>query len=57
MEVMVAAGAAVKEMEAAAVAWSASLFGTPALCIKSITDIVDGGKPAHVRMGRRSVYS
>ena len=33
---------AVKEMEAAAVAWIASLFQTPMFCLKAITDIVDG---------------
>lgn len=38
--------AAVKEMEAAAVAWSASFFKCPLICLKSITDIVDGDKPA-----------
>lgn len=38
--------AAVKEMEAAAVAWAASLFDCPMFCIKSITDIVDGDRPA-----------
>jgi nucleoside phosphorylase len=32
----------VKEMEAAAIAWSAHLFGTPMFALKSITDIVDG---------------
>lgn len=36
---------AVKEMEAAAVAWVAALFHIPMFCLKSITDIVDGGRP------------
>lgn len=36
----------VKEMEAAAVAWAASLHGVPPLCVKAITDIVDGDRPA-----------
>lgn len=36
----------VKEMEAAAISWSASLFKLPLVCLKSITDIVDGDKPA-----------
>jgi hypothetical protein len=40
---------ALQEMEAAAVAWSADMFGTPMFCIKSVTDIVDGDRPAHVR--------
>ncbi|EFN52874.1 hypothetical protein CHLNCDRAFT_26505, partial [Chlorella variabilis] len=44
---MVQHEAAVKEMEAAAVAWSADLFGCPVFCIKSVTDIVDGERPAH----------
>ena len=38
----------VQEMEAAAVAWSADLFGCPVFCLKSITDIVDGDRPAQV---------
>lgn len=33
---------AVKEMEAAAIAWVCSLSQTPFFCVKSITDIVDG---------------
>ena len=33
---------AVKEMEAAAVAWVAAMFKAPMFCLKSITDIVDG---------------
>lgn len=43
---MQAQGAAVKEMEAAGIAWSAHLFGTPFFALKSITDIVDGGRVA-----------
>lgn len=46
MEIMGQHQAAVKEMEAAAIAWVCELFGTPLLCIKSITDIVDGGRPS-----------
>ena len=42
MERMLRHGVAVKEMEAAAIAWSAHLFGTPMFALKSITDIVDG---------------
>jgi 5'-methylthioadenosine nucleosidase len=34
-------GAAVKEMEAASVAWIAELLGVPMLAIKAITDLVD----------------
>jgi 5'-methylthioadenosine nucleosidase len=43
---MVEHGAAVKEMEAAAVAWAASLFDVPTFSVKSVTDIVDGERPA-----------
>ena len=35
-------GVAVKEMEAAAIAWVAALFHIPMFSVKSITDIVDG---------------
>lgn len=42
MTFMVSNKVAVKEMEAAAVAWVASMFHTPMFCLKSITDIVDG---------------
>lgn len=46
MELMLEHGAAVKEMEAAAVAWAASLFDCPMFCLKSVTDIIDGDRPA-----------
>ena len=36
---------AVKEMEAAAIAWVCSLFGVPFTGIKAVTDIVDGDRP------------
>jgi 5'-methylthioadenosine nucleosidase len=45
MEIMVEHGAAVKEMEAGSIAWVAGLFQKPMLCIKAITDIVDGDRP------------
>ena len=35
---------AVKEMEAAAIAWVCSLYAKPLICVKAITDIVDGGR-------------
>ena len=38
-------GVAVKEMEAAAVAWAAHLHATPVFALKAITDIVDGVPP------------
>mmetsp|Transcript_10161 Transcript_10161/g.30523 ORF Transcript_10161/g.30523 Transcript_10161/m.30523 type:complete len:254 (+) Transcript_10161:189-950(+) len=47
MELMVQHGVAVKEMEAAAIAWAAHLFATPFLALKAITDIVDGDKPTN----------
>jgi 5'-methylthioadenosine nucleosidase len=43
---MAANGAAVKEMEAAGAVWAAHLFDTPMLALKSVTDIVDGDRPA-----------
>jgi 5'-methylthioadenosine nucleosidase len=45
MEIMTNHKAAVKEMEAAAIAWVAQLFKKPMFCIKAVTDIVDGDKP------------
>jgi 5'-methylthioadenosine nucleosidase len=46
MASMSSGGAAVKDMEASGVAWACSLHGVPLLALKSVTDIVDGGKPA-----------
>lgn len=40
-EIMAAHDAEVKEMEAAAVAWVARLYGVPLLALKAITDLVD----------------
>ena len=37
--------ASVKDMEAAAIAWSCSLHGTPHFGVKVVTDIVDGDRP------------
>ena len=40
--------AVVKDMEAAAIAWSCALHNnTPFLAVKVVTDIVDGGVPTH----------
>ena len=36
-------GGEVKDMEAGAVAWVASLYNIPLLCVKAITDLVDAG--------------
>ena len=44
LELMAGEGAAVKEMEAAAVAWVCKQLGAPFAALKSITDIVDGAK-------------
>ncbi len=38
-------GASVKDMEAAAIAWSCEMHKTPHFGIKVVTDIVDGDKP------------
>jgi len=46
MKVMSENNAAVKEMEAAAIAWVCSLSDTPFFALKAITDIVDGEKPS-----------
>ncbi|WP_300668495.1 hypothetical protein [Desulfoluna sp.] len=37
----------VKEMEAAAIAWVADLYQVPLVALKSITDLVDSGRPTH----------
>lgn len=42
---MMANDASVKDMEAAAVAWSCECFGTHWMCLKVVTDIVDGEVP------------
>ena len=41
-DIMQQNGAAVKEMEAAGIAWALHFFDIPFFCLKSITDIVDG---------------
>jgi 5'-methylthioadenosine nucleosidase len=47
LKLMHAAETAVKDMEAAAVAYVCRLWGTPMLAVKAVTDIVDGEKPSH----------
>jgi len=42
---MLSNDASVKDMEAAAIAWSCELQDTPFLGVKVVTDIVDGDKP------------
>eukprot|EP00798_Chlamydomonas_sp_ICE-L_P020726 gene20726-27541_t len=44
MEIMTSKNVAIKEMEAAAIAWVCGLFETPFFGVKSVTDIVDGDK-------------
>jgi 5'-methylthioadenosine nucleosidase len=44
-ELMLANDASVKDMEAAAIAWSCALHKVPFLGVKVVTDIVDGGVP------------
>lgn len=39
--------ASIKDMEAAAIAWAAEMWGTPHFGVKVVTDIVDGDKPSH----------
>jgi 5'-methylthioadenosine nucleosidase len=46
MRIMHANQAAVKEMEAAAVAYVCELWNVPMFAIKSVTDIVDGDRAA-----------
>eukprot|EP01024_Parvocaulis_polyphysoides_P073795 TRINITY_DN9517_c0_g1_i9.p1 TRINITY_DN9517_c0_g1~~TRINITY_DN9517_c0_g1_i9.p1 ORF type:complete len:246 (-),score=41.28 TRINITY_DN9517_c0_g1_i9:176-913(-) len=46
MDIMKQGNTAVKEMEAAAVAWVCGMFNKPLIALKSITDIVDGDRPA-----------
>ncbi|BDD10546.1 5'-methylthioadenosine/S-adenosylhomocysteine nucleosidase [Fulvitalea axinellae] len=46
MEIIDSLPVAVKEMEAAAIAWVAEQYGTPLVALKSVTDLVDGGKLA-----------
>lgn len=45
-ERILASGAEVKEMEAAAVAWAASLLGVPVMAVKIISDLVDHPFPS-----------
>lgn len=45
-------GGEIKEMEAAAVAWVASLYKTPMFCIKAITDLVDSEHPTHEQFNK-----
>lgn len=40
-----ASGAAIKDMEGSAIAYTANLHGVPLIGIKAVTDIVDGSKP------------
>ncbi|KAG2497949.1 hypothetical protein HYH03_004211 [Edaphochlamys debaryana] len=44
MEIMAQHSVAVKEMEAAAIAWACNLYHVPLMCVKAVTDIVDGDR-------------
>eukprot|EP00527_Entomoneis_sp_CCMP2396_P005079 CAMPEP_0198145672 /NCGR_PEP_ID=MMETSP1443-20131203/24835_1 /TAXON_ID=186043 /ORGANISM="Entomoneis sp., Strain CCMP2396" /LENGTH=263 /DNA_ID=CAMNT_0043809373 /DNA_START=144 /DNA_END=935 /DNA_ORIENTATION=+ len=44
---MLANDASIKDMEAAAIAWSCALLQKPFLGVKIVTDIVDGDMPSH----------
>ena len=48
LQLMAGEGASVKEMEAAAVAWTCQQLGVPFVALKGITDLVDG---AHATRG------
>ncbi|KAG8457707.1 hypothetical protein KFE25_001493 [Diacronema lutheri] len=45
LEHLIRLGASAKEMEAGGVAYAAGLHGVPLICLKAVTDIVDGDKP------------
>lgn len=47
LETIIANDAAIKEMEAAGIAWVAEFSKIPFFALKVITDIVDGGRPTH----------
>jgi nucleoside phosphorylase len=49
LEIMAGFGCDVKEMEAAAIAWVASLLEIPFLAVKSVTDLVDGEHPTQAQ--------
>lgn len=46
MDIMTQHAAVAKEMEAAAIAWVCDMFDVPFLCVKAVTDIVDGDRPS-----------
>ena len=47
LELLVGEGAAVKDMEAAAIAWVCEQLGVPFVAIKSVTDLIDGAHKSH----------
>jgi len=57
LEILKSHNGAVKEMEAAAIAWIASIYGIPFLAIKAITDIVDGANPTEEEFLKNLAYS
>jgi hypothetical protein len=52
MELMVGSGAAVKEMEAASIAWACGLFGKPLICIKASGEGRGEGGGGRARRGQ-----
>jgi 5'-methylthioadenosine nucleosidase len=55
-DMMLANDASVKDMEAAAIAWSCGLFGKPYMGVKVVTDIVDGDRPTHEEFMEKFEY-
>ena len=45
-------GGEIKEMEAAAVAWVASLYKIPMFCIKAVTDLIDSPHATHEQFSK-----
>lgn len=52
MSLLLAEGAVVKEMEAAAVAWVCQQLAIPFVALKSVTDIIDGGESTREEFDR-----
>lgn len=52
MSLLLAEGAVVKEMEAAAVAWVCQQLAIPFIALKAVTDIIDGGEPTREQFDR-----
>jgi len=57
LEIIKSHNGAAKDMEAAAIAWIANIYGIPFLTIKAITDIVDGANPTEEEFLKNLAYS